>query len=362
MSDSTKIQWAEHTGGPYLGCSCVSPGCTHCYAMALALTRLEPIFRKAYQKAGFEDWQTRPVWGDKATRVLSKGFWNDVKRINAQHAREGTRGRWFPSMIDWLDTRPAGIIDQDGTRLDPLTVLADFLKLIHGCSSLDFLLLTKRPENFFPLIQTVWRTNTYTQVGQWTADWVENANPPENIWIGVSVEDQQRADERIPALLGIPARVRFLSVEPLLGPLDLQASRLLACQNHGACFPQDGRRLIIDSTEGGMAAECVCSRLNGIHWVIVGGESGPGARPCHMDWIRSVANQCRSANTPCFVKQLGADPRHDYEGEGVELLGPVTAPATIRINNGPLNLKDHKGGNPTEWPADLQIRQFPTPR
>src|SRR5438045_627533 len=113
MSDTTKIQWAEHTGGPYLGCSCVSPGCAFCYAMALALSRLEPIFRRAYKLAGFADWETRPVWGDKATRVLSKGFWTDARRINAKHAKEGTRGRWFPSMIDWLDTMPSGIIDQD---------------------------------------------------------------------------------------------------------------------------------------------------------------------------------------------------------------------------------------------------------
>jgi len=228
MSETTGIQWTDHTGGPYLGCSCVSPGCTFCYAMALALTRLERIFRTAYKRAEFSDWETRPVWGDKATRVLSKGFWNDARRINANHAKEGTRGRWFPSMIDWLDKMPGGIIDQDGKPLDPIEVRSNFLKLIYETPNLDWLLLTKRPENFFEHIGEVYMHEVHTGPNSgrsfrlWLAGWESELAPPDNVWIGASCEDQQRANERVPHLLKIPAIVRFLSLEPLLGPINLR--------------------------------------------------------------------------------------------------------------------------------------------
>lgn len=330
MSDTTKIQWAEHTGGPYFGCSCVSPGCAFCYAMALALSRLEPIFRRAYKLAGFADWATRPVWGDKATRVLSKGFWNDARRINAKHAKEGTRGRWFPSMIDWLDTMPAGIIDQDGKKLDPVQVRSDFLRLIFETKNLDWLLLTKRPENFRDLIEEVLilANGGDPKDKQWFAehdgsfpagefaDWLNEwtgENPPANVWIGASAEDQQRADERIPALAKIPAVVRFLSCEPLLEGIDIIR------QTNPNCFD----------------------------WVIVGGESGSGARPCNVEWIRNIMQQCKASKVPVFVKQLGARPYWNGTTH------------TLTAHSQYLEFKDKKGGDISEWPKDLQVREYP---
>ena len=148
MSEQSKIQWTDSTGGPWLVCSEVSPGCAHCYARDLAETRLAPIIRKSYRAAGFADWETRPVWGDKAPRVLSKGFWNDIVTFNnkpwvCEHGRafasqtdcqheslrlpgqacQCHRRRCFPSLIDWLDEMPAGILDQDGNLHDPILVL-----------------------------------------------------------------------------------------------------------------------------------------------------------------------------------------------------------------------------------------------
>lgn len=279
MSESTNIEWAQHTGGPYLGCSKVSPGCSNCYAWVLMLQRLAAILRKAYRLAGFADWETRPVWGDNAPRVLSKGFWSDVRRINKQHEKSGTRGRWFPSMIDWLDTMPAGIIDQDGNKLDPAKVLADFVELAIECKHLDFLLLTKRPENFFPLLQTVWRMNAYTQTGQRVADWVENNNPPENIWLGVSVEDQKRADERLPLLAQIPARIRFASFEPLLEYVNPKIP------------------VLKQATEG-------VDAVVGLDWAIIGGESGPNRRDCGVEAICDLADDISFTNgIATFVKQ-----------------------------------------------------------
>ncbi len=347
MSETTKIQWAEHTGGPFLGCSVVSPGCGRCYAKELAETRLDGIFRRAYKAAGFEDWATRPVWGDKATRVLSKGFWNDVRRINAAHAKAGTVGRWFPSMIDWLDEMPAGIIDQDGKKLEPEEVLARFLKTIHDCQNLIFLLLTKRPENWFDRVHNAARELTNhphdLKVYGYLQDW-KSGKAPANVWIGVSVEDQQRADERIPELLKIPAKVRFLSVEPLLGPVDLSVAFDI-CDD-----PQHGQ----------IGDNHACQKTGErVSWVIVGGESGKGARPCYQEWIRSIKLQCSAAEVPCFLKQLGAN----IASSGITRPGEHWPEPTRKEDTGKGYwrhwLKDPKGGDPGEWPEDLRVREFP---
>lgn len=280
MGESTNIEWAQHTGGPYLGCDRVSPGCQHCYAADLAETRLERIFRGAYQKAGFDDWQTRPVWGRNATRVLTKQFWHQARSIHAAHVKAGTRGRWFPSMIDWLDEMPGGIIDQEGKLLDPIQVLADFLQLVQETPSLDWLLLTKRPQNWKPRLLLVLDhiMKSEGKAYPWLAYWLAGT-PPANVWIGASVEDQQRADQRVRQLVMIPAVVRFLSCEPLLGPVDLHLNR----NGHSL------QRAIGDD----------------IHWVIVGGESGKEARPMHPAWACSLLDQCLTSGVAFFFKQWG---------------------------------------------------------
>jgi protein gp37 len=338
MSDSTTIEWANHTGGPYLGCSMVSPGCIHCYAMDLAMTRLERIFRKAYKLAGFTDWEMRPVWGDKATRVLSKGFWNDARRINAEHAKAGTRGRWFPSMIDWLDTMPGGIIDQDGKQLDPIEVLADFLNLIAETPELDWLLLTKRPELCFDRVNLATRAKNYRADGRL---WNLAGCVPHNVWLGVSVEDQQRANERIPALLKIPAKVRFLSCEPLLGPVDLTDIVSGSPEQHGGehhfnCLSlEDDNPLDDEEYKGAL-----------IDWVIGGGESGKQARRCEIKWLRSLKDQCEEAGVDYFLKQLGGN-----------LSDADLSECAIASGK---SMHHPKGGDPEEWCPDLRVREFPS--
>jgi protein gp37 len=161
--------------------------------------------------------------------------------------------------------------------------------------------------------------------------------PLPNVWLGVSCETQKCADERIPHLLRTPAAVRFVSLEPLLGPINLRYA-----------LP----RTVVETYHGDPWRE------PGVDWVIVGGESGPGARPCETDWIRDILRQCKDAGVPCFVKQLGADP----------LLPPATPcrptwtwrntilhPPARRT----LKLRDRKGGNMEEWPADLRVREMP---
>lgn len=270
MSENSKIEWTDHTGGPFMGCTQVSPGCANCYAKELMERRLFPIVRKAYKAAGFADWETRPVWGDTAPRVLSKGFWNDAVRINKKAGFYGEQPRWFPSMIDWLDEMPAGIIDQQGNWLDRDKVLSEFLRLINDTPHITWLLLTKRPENFRKLLEGIPKTCGYNPVGM-IDEWLRG-NPPPNVWIGVSIENQDVMARRHPLLMKIPAVVRFWSSEPLLGRID---------------------------------PSLVWATCGYPDWVITGGESGTKARPMHPAWASSLRDQCEEAGVAYFFKQWG---------------------------------------------------------
>jgi protein gp37 len=149
----------------------------------------------------------------------------------------------------------------------------------------------------------------------------------------VSVEDQKRAD-RILDLVLVPAALRFVSLEPLLG--DLKISHYLT------------RRLALSEIPGSALNDgCSEGRLVGVDWVIVGGESGPRARGCNVAWIRSIVDQCRMTDTACFVKQLGSNPI--FGGDFAKKTGPMEG----------IRLRDKKGGDPAEWPEDMRVRQFP---
>jgi protein gp37 len=240
----------------------------------------------------------------------------------------------FPSMDDWLDEMPAGIIDQEGNWLEPVEVLANFLRLIYETPNLDWLLLTKRAEQCRQRLEAV--LDIKEEMGEGIMGWPLMVagwlglygivvEPPDNVWFGVSVENQETAEERIPELLKIPARVRFLSVEPLLGPVVFDY-----CDEPGANHTSDWSAKVLPS---------------GIHWVIVGGESGPKARPCKVEWVRDIVRQCKAADVPCFVKQLGSDPLSDDARDKCLV-----------------EIRDRKGGEPGEWPEDLRIREMPLNR
>jgi len=156
--------------------------------------------------------------------------------------------------------------------------------------------------------------------------------PLDNAWYGVSVEDQRRADERIPVLLDTPAAVRWVSAEPLLGPVDFDIEH------------EDE----IWHTLSGYVSSDAFGRMGKLHvpinWVVVGGESGPGARPFKIEWARSIIAQCKAAGVAVFMKQLGANPQHNgrWTGEAYET-----------------RLRDRKGGDPSEWASDLRVREYP---
>lgn len=249
MAENSAIEWTHHTHNPWVGCTKVSPGCKHCYAE-----------RDMDKRRGFAR------WGDHGTRVVtSDANWRKPLAWDRKAREAGERHRVFCASL-------ADVFEDREDLIGPRERLFD---LISDTPHLDWLLLTKRPENLEAMLP--W---TSAHAGEYR----ERYWP--HVWLGTSVEDQQRADERIPAMLKIPAAVRFLSMEPLLGPVDL--TRLT----------YRGDRLNPLDTTNDQAAPH-------IDWIICGGESGPNARPMHPAWARSIRDQCQAAGVPFFFKQVG---------------------------------------------------------
>lgn len=292
MSETTNIGWTDHTGGPFLICTEVSPGCANCYARELMLKRLAPIVRKAYRLAGLADWETRPVWGKTAPRVLTKGFWTEAVRLNrrAEAAARGGRAngdlptqrpRMFPSLIDVWDDMPSGIMDQDGNWLDVDGVRARFLDLVRTTPHLDWLLLTKRPEKILTSLQAVVKHCVNVTGGanpaleMWLYDWLDNGAPPRNVWLGFSAENKDCLWKRWGYAKVIPAVQHFVSCEPLLEDLS-----------------------------GTLETVLIEARTMGVNlWPIIGGESGAGRRDCGVAAIVNAARVCQAQNVPVYVKQ-----------------------------------------------------------
>ncbi len=253
----SKIEWTTHTFNPWIGCTKVSPGCAHCYAETLMDTRYG-----------------RAKWGKGNPRSrTSAGNWKQPKRWDKEAAKLGERHRVFcASLADVFDREVANEWRDD------------LWKLIESTPNLDWLLLTKRPEVM--LAET------------------RRLGVPENVWLGVSVEDQMRAEQRIPMLIETDAAVKFLSVEPLLGALDLSY----------------------------WLTESIVPQLQ---WVIVGGESGPGARTMKEEWVTQILAECEAAGVAFLFKQWGGVDKH---ATGRMLDGRTyDALPTARVNRMPNN-------------------------
>lgn len=250
MGQNSDIEWTHHTFNPWWGCVKVSPGCANCYAETWANRYGHDVFGPAKTTQ-------RRTFGDK--------HWNEPLKWDRAAKAAGVRQRVFcASMGDVFEDHP----QVEGERLK-------LFNLILKTPWLDWLLLTKRPQNIRNMVPGDWLLPPGSlKVLPYPCGW------PANIWIGTSVENQEQADKRIPELLRVPAAVRFLSCEPLLGPVDL---RLFDCW-----LPEDHYE--------------ACERL---HWVICGGESGPKARPMHPDWARSLRDQCVAAGVAFHFKQWG---------------------------------------------------------
>lgn len=338
MSNTTKIQWADATFNPWIGCTKVSPGCLNCYAENTTRARVlrsrgQETWGKGAKRSrtSAATWKQPVQWNKNPMVCDLCGETQTIHSFRCYQCDERypRRSRIFPSLCDWLDSEV------------PIEWLADFLKLIYETPNLDWLLLTKRPEQWRERVnQAAADMRDMSPQGSafrnWLQGWFEHEQFPENVWIGTSVEDQTRADERIPEFLKIPAKVRFLSCEPLLGPVDLD-------------------RYVLPSVEDVQTAyRGETMKWPHLHWVIVGGESGAQARQCNADWIRAMVKQCRAAKVPIFVKQLGV--------LAISATDDFPAPMVDIGRDDVLwvaGFKDKKGGDMAEWPEELRVREFP---
>ncbi len=296
MGDKTGIEWTDATWNPIVGCSVTSPGCTNCYAMQMA-GRLDRMGVAHY--AGLtQPSKAGPVW----TGVL-------------RQAPEAT----LLQPLRWR--RPRRIFVNSMSDLFHENVPDDWIDLVFAVMALapqhTFQVLTKRAERMRSYIETK-RRNAPEWILVTAGERVllpYEGGWPTNVWLGVSVEDQVRADERIPHLLATPAAKRLLSCEPLLGPVDLtNLGGVGSAKSYGA--------------HGFTSLRGLCDRP-AVDWVIVGGESGPRARPMHPDWARSLRDQCQTASVPFFFKQWGEWAPHKPVAGG-DLGGDVRR-GTVRI-------------------------------
>lgn len=332
MGAETGIAWTDHTHNEWIGCLKISAACASCYAEVSTPTRV-------LRAKGLE------VWGPASTTARHRTSEANRRKPFAWDRaakRDGVRRRVFCSSLS--------DVFEDHPMLAPWR--ADLWRTIEACDGLDWQLLTKRPENILAMVPESWR-----------AAW------PAHVWIGTTVEDQRRAEERIPHLLAVPARVRFLSCEPLLERVDLDPPVCPYCRDGGEVEIVDTGdntatamcvRCDSEATHGEWLDACANEARPGINWVIVGGESGPGARPFDVAWARSIVRQCREAGVVCFVKQLGAVARC----EPADIVGRAMGREVDLIERGyetrwELLLRDRAGADPAEWPADLRVQEFP---
>jgi protein gp37 len=292
---NTKIQWTDHTVNFWWGCTKVSRACKHCYAETVAKVFGKRLFGTVPEwgagKPRFERLEAARKESLKLNRKAEKEqrAWAALSKAGV-HSGEAEMMPcpdrplvFVNSMSDWLDDEV------------PIAWLAALLETLHLCPNVDFQLLTKRPENWRSRLLKVWAAEhrkgaPLSDLCKMTSRWTSNTDPadiPSNVWIGCTVEDQQAADARVPHLLKIPAKVRFLSCEPLVGAIDLRIPQL--------------RGAMDDPRFGGNFKDF----NEAIHWVIAGGESGGPAEPSHPDWFRSLRDQCAAARVPFFFKQWG---------------------------------------------------------
>lgn len=283
MSDKTLIEWSDATANVVNGCSVLSPGCTNCYAMRLAGTRMK---HHPSREGLTIDTKTGPVWNgevkfnDKALmQVLSwtrprKIFWN----AHGDLFHENVPDEWIDKCFAVMTLTPQH----------------------------KHQVLTKRSARMRAYFEIEHKREDWLDSASHLArNWKENANavwhaetwPLPNVWLGVSVEDQERANERVPDLLDSPATVRWISAEPLLGSVNL---RKISTWRYPKAEVLDA----LTGTLSGMFGDYCPTRLPRIDWVVAGGESGPRARPMHPDWARSLRDQCADTDVAFFMKQL----------------------------------------------------------
>ena len=323
------IAWCQNPDGsngeswnPVVGCSAVSPGCVHCWAASFA---------------------------SRGLSAEHKGLAADGKWIGAP--------RFLPERLSvpLRRRKPTGYAVGLMSDLFHDAFTDEQIAAVFGVMAATprhrYYVLTKRAERMRRWLEWIVSGQAIRKVGALLVGPQGQVTPwpLPNVYVGVTVEDQERAEERIPHLLATPAAVRLLSVEPMIGAVRLDHLDADAAGHREWCQID---ALTGKQTDLGRPCRDLPARID---WVIAGSEAGPRARPCDVTWIRSVVEQCRAAGVPVFVKQLGARPvtwRYrdiDPDGDEREECGQPW----------PLHLRDRAGGDPSEWPEDLRIRELP---
>lgn len=368
MGENTKIQWAHHTFNPWRGCTKVAAGCANCYA----------------DKQSKRNPKTLGVWGPSGTRVVaSESMWREPLKWSkaavcacdsngsCDNCLSGPPRVFCASLADVFEDWKGVVRDSQGhplhdarawkmprvwagmanqfvgkslIRMDD--VRARLFRLIDKTPNLDWLLLTKRPENVGRMWKKYARVETIPDINYTRDKWVQDpVSHRANVWLGTSIACQEDADRNIPELLKCRdlATKLFLSIEPMIGPVDIREWFV----------SKRGYFAGVDSLECGGKTY---AKKPGVDWVIVGGESGPNARPCDISWIRSIVEQCQAAGVPVFVKQLGSRPtEYVVTAVGQDAYGNVHDDGRCEE----WKLRDRKGGDPAKWPADIRVREFP---
>lgn len=297
MGEKTGIAWCDHSFNPWIGCTRVS-------VEASGGGGCDHCYAEAMDARRRWD-GGRTHWGAGVPRYrTSVGNWKHPLSWDNKAFLAGERRTVFPSLCDPFDNEV------------PDRWRNDLLDLIRATPNLTWLLLSKRIGNAAKMMPFL----------------------IDNVWLGASVVNQEEADRDIPKLLATPASKRFVSYEPALGPVDFES--------YFEQYPDhNGVRVVQNDV--------------GIDWLIVGGESSQGsakARPFDLAWARSTVAQCRAAGVACFVKQLGSSP---FEIDPNPTHGAFNCAGDYKMRRAWLNLKDRAGADPAEWPADLQVQQFP---
>lgn len=319
MADGSTIQWTDATWQITTGCTVVSPGCTNCYAMRVAGTRL----RNHPSRVGLtQDSKAGPVWTGEV-------------RFNEQ---------WLDQPLRWKRARRIFVCAHGDLFHEsvPDEAIDKVFAVMALAPHHTFQILTKRAKRMREYFAARQEGDPWAEAADYLTDLlaIEDGHaivleprdmPLPNVWLGVSVEDQTRADERIPDLLATPAAVRFISAEPLLGPVHLgylgwpsgpAPSRRTGCSALTGARYENGEYI---------------GSYPRLDWCIVGGESGQRARRFHVEWAESLLDQCRAAGTAFFMKQMGTNP--------IGIAGTTG-----------------KGDDPMQWPATLRVREMPNAR
>lgn len=323
---ATNIEWADRSWNAVVGCSIVSPGCTNCYAMAMAHRINQMTLSSHYEELTerSKNGKGRAVWTGKVAmapdHILTAPLgWRKPSRIFVN-----SMGDLFHESVhdDWIDRVFA---------VAALVPWHTFIVLTKRARRMREYLVNRNGMGCGPICRAV----DAIPVGLGGNRRGALEMPLPNVHLGVSCEDQARADERIPDLLATPAAVRFVSAEPLLGPINFRHINVTSRWRNTAT---------LDALSGETRLPGNCGQSSqtfdgpSLDWIICGGESGPGARPMHVELARSMRDQFKAVGVPFFMKQLGSHVIQDGKR---------------------LTLRDRKGADMSEWPHDLRIQEFP---